>query len=209
MSKKYKITLVIIALLIIVSVGLLVYKNFFYKETETTPTVYSSIIDTMDNYGYTLDDRDTEIFKEKYYELKEILEQENIDYQKYSEKISELFVIDLFTISNKVNKYDVGGLEFLYSDEREMFKNKVMDTLYEQVEDNSYDTRNQDLPTVSKTTIEEVKETTYEIDENKLEAYEITISIEYEKDLGYDSKCNITVVKDDNMMYIVEYTASK
>lgn len=208
MTKKYKISLMIIFILIIICLGLIGYKVLFYNKSEKKPTVHSSIVDNMENYGYALDNRDSKLFKEKYYELKEILDSDEIDYELYAKKISELFVIDLFTISNKINKYDVGGLDFLYESEKEMFKNKVMDTLYDYVEDNSYDSREQKLPTVMSTTIENVEKNKFEIDNKSLEAYEIKVAISYEEDMGYDKNAIITVVKDDNRMYIVKYATS-
>ena len=210
MTKKYKIPLVIIFILLLLCSGLLIYKVFFYdKSNENKPNVYSSVVDSMEKYGYSLDDRDSKIFKEKYYELKEILDSEEINYESYAEKISELFVIDLLTISNKINKYDIGGLDYLYESEKDMFKNKMMDTLYDHVEDNSYESRDQKLPTVTSTKVENNKEIDYEIDEKKLEAFEIELTITYEEDMGYDKKVIITVVKDSDRMYIVKYTANK
>ena len=208
MNKKYKIPLIILLVLIIVCVCLLIFKKFVYDKADKKPTVTSSIVDNMESYGYSLDDRDTKLYKNSYYELKNILDVEEIDYEKYGQKIAELFVIDLFTISNKINKYDVGGLDFLYDSEKEMFKNKVMDTIYEDVEDNSYDTREQKLPTVSTVEVVDVKDKKYELNEEKeLDAYEYTLEIQYKEDLGYDEKATVIVVKDDNKMYVAKYTA--
>lgn len=43
----------------------------------------------------------------------------------------------------------------------------------------------------------------------KLDAYKYFITIEYEEDLDYDKKCSVEVVKDNEAMYVVEYTAIK
>ena len=207
MSKKYKIALIIITILLIACIAIVALKFFvFDKKEEKKPTVYSSIVDKMDDYGYTLDDRDSKLFKDKYYELKEILEQDEINYDDYSKKIAELFIIDLLTMSTKINKYDVGGLEYLYDKEKDMFKNKVMDTLYSNIEDNSYDTRKQELPEVENVELTDDKTIQYEIDDKKLDAHEYTIDITYKKDLEYDNKVKVITVKDDNKIYIVEYT---
>lgn len=206
MSKKYKISLSIIGVLLVFTIGLLIYVKFFNKTSDNKkPVVKTSVLDKMDKYGYSLEDRDTKLFKDTYYGLKDVLESDNIDYKLYGEKLSELFVIDLFTISNKISKYDVGGLDYLYDSEKEMFKNKVMDTIYDQVEDNSYDTRDQKLPTVKTVTVNDIKETNYTVNDKKLNGYVYNLLIEYEEDMGYDSNCNVTVVIDDNIMYIVEY----
>lgn len=210
MSKKYKISLSIVGVFLVLAIGLLVYVKFFNKTSDNKKTVVKTyVLDKMDKYGYSLEDRDTKLFKDTYYELKDVLESDNIDYKIYGEKLSELFVIDLFTISNKISKYDVGGLDYLYDSEKEMFKSKVMDTLYDQVEDNSYDTRNQKLPTVKSVTVNDVKETNYTVNDKKLNGYVYSIFVEYEEDLGYDTNCNVTVVIDDNIMYIVEYATTK
>lgn len=206
MNKKYKIPLICIFLLLLICISLLMYKKFIYDKKEVKePTVYSSIIDKMDAYGYTLDDRDGKLFKEKYYELKSILDTDEINDEEYAKKLAELFVIDLLTIQNKVNKYDVGGLEYLYDQEREMFKNKVMDTLYDYVEDNSYGTREQELPIVDATTVTNIEKTTYKIEEKTLDAYEVSLEISYEKEMDYDKKVIITLVKEENKLYIVQY----
>ncbi|MBO5096537.1 MAG: hypothetical protein J6B98_06650 [Bacilli bacterium] len=208
MNKKYKIPLIILLILIILCICLLVFKQFVYDKKENKQIVTSSVVDNLEKYGYSLDDRDTKIYEDTYYELKEILDSEEINYDKYAEKIASLFVIDLLTISNKINKYDVGGLDFLYEEEKEMFKNKVMDTLYKDVEDNSYDNRKQQLPTVTKVTVADIKNTNYELTKEKeLEAYELEINVEYEKDLEYDEKVSVIVVKDNDKMHVVKYTA--
>ena len=199
MRKKYKVALVIISILLLICIALAVFR-FVLKDKNKKTAVSTSIVDKMDDYGYALDDKDGKLFKEKYYELKEIINKDEIDFTEYGKKITELFVIDLYTISTKINKYDVGGVDFVYENEKEMFKNKVMDTLYSDVEDNSYETRKQELPTVSEVNI---------TDEKEIKGYEYTLEIKYEKDLKYDSKAKVTVVKDDNKMYIVEYTAIK
>lgn len=210
MSKKYKISLSIIGVFLVLTIGLLVYVKIFNKTSDNKkPVVKTSVLDKMDKYGYSLDDRDTKLFKDTYYELKDVLESDNIDYKIYGEKLSELFVIDLFTISNKISKYDVGGLDYLYDSEKEMFKSKVMDTLYDQVEDNSYDNREQKLPCVKSVTVNDVKETNYTVNDKKLNGYVYSIFVEYEEGLGYDTNCNVTVVIDDNIMYIVEYATTK
>ena len=204
MRKKYKIPLILISILIILCSGLLIYKHFFYKG-DRKPTVVSSIVDSMEEYGYTLSDQDGKLFKEKYYELKDILTAEDIDYDKYSQTLSELFIIDLYTMSTKINKYDVGGYEYVYKNEQEMFKGKVMDTIYESLEDNSYGDRKQQLPQVKSLELEDSEETTYKIEDKKLHGTKYTYSISYEKDLGYDDYVEITTVKDDDKVYVVEF----
>ena len=107
MKKKFRVTLGIIFVLII-SFGLLFY---FSKKDNKEDVVYTDIIE---NYGYTLSPKATALYKEHFYELKEMLESNSFKKEDYVKKVSMLFIIDLYTLSNKDNKYDVGGTEFIH-----------------------------------------------------------------------------------------------
>ncbi len=205
MSKKKKIIIsIVISISILIIIGWFIFLK--PKEKTDTPVKVVEVLDRIEGYDYVLEDRDTEIYKEKFLELKEILESKEIDYEKYAQLLAELFAIDLYTIDNKNSKYDVGSLDFIYPDEKEKFQNKVMDTMYKLVEDNSTNKRNQELPIVASTEITETKSTTYSKGENKLEAYEIHMNLNYEKDLKYDKKVTITLTKEEEKVYVVSLT---
>ena len=59
-----------------------------------------------------------------------------------------MFVTDFYTLSTKVTNQDVGGLEFIYSKNKDNFKLKASDTLYKYIESNVYGDRKQKLPEV-------------------------------------------------------------
>ena len=40
---------------------------------------------------------------------------------------------------------------------------------------------------------------------NKYESYEITLSWDYKKDLGYDKKGKVTIIKIEDKLYVVSY----
>ena len=65
---KYKISLLILAILIIVVIILIGTKLF--KKEDDAPV---KVVDSIDNFGYTLDERDTKLMKDTYKELKEVL----------------------------------------------------------------------------------------------------------------------------------------
>lgn len=211
MKKKYKILLIIIAVLLVILIGVGVYKFAFQKPEETKPEVtnITTVTNKIEGYDYTLDDRDTKLFEELFKELKENLESDNIDEEAYIQSISKLFIVDLYTISNKVSKYDIGGLEYLYSSAKESFRAKVLDTLYKSVEDNSYKTRNQELPTVQTIEVTKVEETTYPINKEKRNAYIVNLNWTYEESMGYDTKGTITLIEEENKWNIISYEATK
>jgi hypothetical protein len=205
MNKKKKALIIISIVLIIIIGGIVGVICAKSSKTELSVKVVE-VLDSISGYGYNLEDRDTEIYKEKYLELKSVLEKDEIDYNEYAKLLSELFVIDLYTIDNKNNKYDVGSLDFIYYEDQDDFKNNVLDTMYKLVEDNTNNDRNQELPVVSNTNVTNIKSTKYQKDDVNLEAYLVNVEITYEKDLGYDKEVKVTVVKEDNKLYVVSST---
>ena len=51
---------------------------------------------------------------------------------------------------------------------------------------------------------EDIENTTYTIGEKEYEAYKINVDIEYVKDLEYDKKAELILIKDDKYIHIVE-----
>ena len=114
------------------------------------------------------------------------------------------FVIDLYTINNKINKYDTGGASFVYPDGRDNYKLNVQDTIYKYVEDNTNGKRTQNLPEVSSVIVKDSKKDTYKIGDNSFEAYKINLEWSYVQDLGYDKTGEIILIKKDRNIYVVE-----
>ena len=203
MNKKRKIKKIIILLiilLIIVISGVLIYHYFFSKTNNKKIVVLKEI----ENYGYKLEKRDTKLMTNTFNELEDILKEEPLDYQKYAECLTKLFVIDLYTISNKIDTYDVGGAEYIYPDDLEEYKNNVMSTLYNYI--GYIDDREEKMPEVKEIESIESSETTFIFNDEEYEAYEVNISWKYEKDLGYDDKASVIVFKVNDKLFIGEFT---
>lgn len=207
MKKRRRNILIIIAVLIIICISLVVYffrvdlsKN---KDEEVSKLSY---IDIIKGYDYTLEERDTKLFKDTYYQLKEVLSSSEINYEEYAKLLSELYVIDLYTIDNKFDKYDVGATEYIYTDGVENFILKVDDTIYKYVEDYKDGKRKQDLPIVESITVSSVEEEKFQIGEEELDGYKVNVKWEYKEDLDYDTEAIINLVKKDDKLYIVSQT---
>lgn len=216
MKKSKKVILIII--LIIVGVGLLTGGYFAYKHFFKTKEVtnVANTVDTIKGFDYKLEDRDTELYKKEFQALKKNLESDDIDYEAYASSIAKMYIIDLYTMSNKINKYDIGGAEFIHSKALENYKLKVEDTIYKYLDDNSYNDREQVLPEISDITIDDIEESTYTIacqeddedcEEEELDSYEITLSWSFVEDLDYDTEAVIIAVKEGNKLVIVEQKA--
>ncbi len=209
MKKKTKIIIVIVIVVLLLLSGVGGYFYYKMKTRPTAPVKVVEVIDNVSNYTYELEDRDTEIYKDNFLKLKEVLEQEEIDYELYSSYVAKLFLIDLYTIDNKISKYDVGGVEFIYPSDQEKYKNKLIDTMYKLVLDNSSNTREQELPEVTDVIMSDATKTTYKVNEKNLASFEFTADIEYKKDLGYDKKVKLIVAVEDSYAYVVNLSPIK
>ena len=205
MSKKYKNGLILIVILIVLVTIIGVSKVFFKKENSKKPENKTSIISNITDFGYTLDDRDTKYMKDTWKELEKILKEKEIDYDQYAESLAKLFIIDLYTLNNKINKYDVGSLEYILSDKQEMFKTKVMDTIYNDLIDNTYNDRVQELPEITNIEIINNEKTEITLNDQKIPSYKITMKYEYEKDLKYDKEGTVYLVQEDNKLAVAQY----
>lgn len=204
MKKKYKKILKLIILIIIIIAILILSKIFFGKEKVKNNV---KVIDSIVDFSYTLDERDTKLMKDTYEELKKVLKEKDINYEEYAKVLSKLFVIDLFTMENKINKYDIACLEYVYPDNLNNFKLNVEDTLYKLLEDNTYGKRKQNLPIVSKIEVTNIEKSSYTINEENVDSYVVNLNWEYVTDLGYDKSATLTLVKKENKLYVVEYKA--
>ena len=203
MKKKYKRILIIILIVVLLAIiSFVIYKILLNNKTEEEVV---NVVDSISEYGYNLDDRDTELMKSVYEELKNILNSDEIDYELYANTLAKLFVIDLFTMDNKINKYDVGGSEYVYPDALENYKLNVEDTLYKHMENNSSGKRKQELPEVSSIEVLSNETDEYTIGENSFDSYIVNLSWQYVSDLGYDNNALITLINLDNKLYVVEY----
>lgn len=196
----------IISLTVIIVIILAIFIAYYLKnEQENKEPEKIKVVDNIEKYGYSLYENKTSLYKNKFNELKEVLNAEEINEKKYAEILSELFVIDFYDLKSKVTNTDVGGLDFILEDIKEEFTSAAEDSLYRYIESNVYGERAQELPSVSSTKI--LSSTNFNFESEKISdenAYEIEVEITYEKSLDYPTKVKITLVHNDNKLYIVE-----
>ena len=212
MKKILVVILMVLTLTGVVFGCVYVYRNFIVKDNYKPgqPVPSASKIDSIKGYDYNLYDDSTELYKNLYYELKEILEAESIDEARYAEVISKMFIADFYTLSTKVTNQDVGGLEFIYSNNKDNFKLKASDTLYKYIESNVYGDRKQKLPEVSEfvSCTSKVDGYNYNDKESGLKifdtkSYVVNVTWKYKEDLGYANKAKIRLVHDGDVLSIV------
>ena len=182
-NKLQKIIFIIIIALII-AMGIYVLTIFIPNKKANTKIDKEETI----KYDYTVYKRDSSLYKETFKDLKKVLDASEIDYNKYAEDVTKLFIIDFYTLNNKLSKDDIGGLQYIKSDFKDNFILNARNTMYKYIENNSDGKRNQELPEVSNVKTEKVGKGTYEIDKISYEAYILDMTFEYKKDLGYDKQ---------------------
>lgn len=198
---KKKIILFLCILIFVYAAGGTIYYIATREKKDDKPIVTNK--DTIKGYDYTLKSNATKLYEDEFKTLKANLEGD-INYDEYAVSVAKLFIIDLYTINNKINKYDTGGVSFVYPDGRNNYKLNVQDTIYKYVEDNTDGKRTQNLPEVSSVIVKDSKKDTYKIGNNSFEAYKINLEWSYVQDLGYDKTGEIILIKKDKNIYVVE-----
>ncbi len=192
------ILLFIVVGIILFSVLFIKIYNDFIKDNSAQKQISS-----IEYYGYTLNSNDTDLYKSYYKELDKVLKEKQVDYRSYASLLSKLFIVDVYSLNNKLASTDIGGLEFIHPDLKENFKENMSETLYKYVESNIDGKRTQELPIVKEIKVDNVFETKYTYNATEYDAYLVNANWTYEKDLGYQTSSKLTVIKVDNILYVV------
>ena len=199
MKKINKVQKVIGFMMLLLIISMVVYVVLILlpnKKTNMSPD------DTI-KFGYTSYKRDTKSYKDTFDSLGKVLDKEPIDYEEYAKYLSELFIIDFYTLDNKNDKNDIGGIQFIYDDLKDNFILNASDTVYKYIK-NITSSKNRQLPVVSKINVSDISENTYKIENTEYSSYIVTLDWSYEKDYGYETSTKITLIKKDNKLFIVE-----
>lgn len=206
LKKKVKRNLIIfLILLIAIIVGTLSIKFLIPKDKEKVKEY--KVLDKLDKYGYQLKENKTKKYKEMFNELKEILNSDKVDEEKYAEKISEMFIYDFYSLEDKAAKTDIGGVDFIYQQAMDNFLQTAQNTYYKYVESNIYNDRNQKLPVVGEITVNKAEKKPYAYGEKTdNEAYYVPVTWTYTDETfqSYQSSATIILIHDENKLSIVE-----
>ena len=195
-----KFILIILFMILIYSAGGIYYIEYVYKDNNE-PVVKNLV--EIEGYPYSLKSNASKLYIDEFNILKDNLEN-NYNEEEYIKSISKLYIIDLYSLKNKLNKYDI-NVDFIYPDIVSNYRLNIENTLYKYLENNSDGNRNQELPVVSNVIIDEILDEKYSLNKENVPCKKVKVTIEYENDLGYDKSGTITLVKQDKYYYIVEY----
>ena len=201
LKKKVKVILTIAIILIVAGLGFIAYESIKPKEVKK-----ATVENEIKEYGYTLKSTRNDRYKKEFQKLKDILDKKNVDEEEYLKQISKMFIMDFYTLDDKLANTDVGGIDFVHTNAKTNFLEKSEDTVYKFVKNDIYGNRNQDLPEVTDITVDNIDSIEYTIgtDFTDDSAYQVEVSIKYKEDMNYPTKATLTFVHEDNKLSLVE-----
>ena len=196
LKKKYKIILIVLLVIIVGALAFLGYKKFF-----GTPAVKEAkVLNTIKDYDYVLKDNKSKKYQSLFKDLAKILEEKEVDYEKYASKLAEMFIVDFYSL-------DVGGVDIVHPTALNNFLENAENTYYKYVESNIYNNRKQNLPEVNTVTIDSIERTHYTYgDTTDEEAYLVKVNWDYtdEEFSEYQKEASLIFVHVDKKLYLVE-----
>ena len=201
-KKVIKRLLIVILILLIIALGLGIYYFGFYDSKPKTV----KIIKEIPEYGYKLREDESGSYKKLFQHLEKVLKEKEIDEEEYVKTIAKMFIIDFYTLDNKVAKTDVGGVDFVLSDVVPNFLLNAEDTYYKYVENNVDGKRTQVLPEVDKVKVESVEKQEFTYGDNTdSDAYLIKVNWSYKNDMDdYQTNADMIFVHQDKKLVLVE-----
>mgnify|MGYP005776259055 CR=1 FL=1 len=194
---KFVIVLLIIVALIIVAI------KFLTKE-DTVKKV--EVEDEIKEYGYKMDDNETEYYKSLFKELKTVLEKETVDENEYASLVSQLFLADFLNLDNKLSKNDVGGVQFIYTDFQSDFEKIAKEGIYDAVVNKETDAESEtEMPEVTNVEVVDLEHITHNyLDQTDNDAIKVDLKITYKTDLDYQDTTSLILVHNGKKLEIVE-----
>lgn len=190
---------ILILIILVLALGV-----FIFFQTRPKLQVVT-VVSRFDDYNYYLESNATKIHKKYYKELIKELKDNKIDEEKYAKLLAKLFVIDYYTLNNKITNKDIGGVQFIHSNLKEKFIKESSDTIYKYIENNLYGNRKQELPEVKDVKIESIENIKYNNKDYKDDnGYKIKAKVTYNKDLDYPKEIELYLIHDDKKIVIVE-----
>lgn len=186
--------------LIIIVLGVVV---FFHTRPKLQVV---SVVSKIEDYDYYIESNATKVYKKYYKELEDELSDNKIDEVKYAKLVSKLFIVDYYSLNNKVTNKDIGGVQFIHSELKDKFIIESSNTIYKYVKNNLYGMRKQKLPEVNNVEIESIKNIKYKNsglkDDN---SYKVKAKINYIKNYDYPNELQLILIHENNKLVIVEF----
>lgn len=205
--KKKRILIALLVVIVLIAIG--GFGVYHVTSNKKEVRAVATVTDEIGNgYNYTITDDATDYSKELFADLKKELSKDQVDEEKYATLETQLFISEFFTLANKINRNDVGGVQFIYADYQESFQKEAMEHLYHYVENDLYGDREQELPEIVNVDVINVEQKEYTLNDTTTdeEAYYVDVTMNYAKDLGYQKSATVVLMHNEKRLDIVKMT---
>lgn len=205
--KKKRILIALLVVIVLIAIG--GFGVYYVTSNKKEVRAVATVTDEIGNgYNYTITDDATDYSKELFADLKKELSKDQVDEEKYATLETQLFISEFFTLANKINRNDVGGVQFIYADYQESFQKEAMEHLYHYVENDLYGDREQELPEIVNVDVINVEQKEYTLNDTTTdeEAYYVDVTMNYVKDLGYQKSATVVLMHNEKRLDIVKMT---
>lgn len=212
MSRQRKLNSKAILLIIMLVFVAIIIMFFLFKGKKDDNIAKKNVVDQIEKFSYVVSDTDTKLFKDTFKELKETLKSKDIDKQAYAKLVGELFIIDFYTLNNKLTKNDVGGVQFVYTSYQPDFIDKARNGIYKQVKSNLDGDRNQQLPEVESIEVISLEDISpaaiFDSDDfknnNDAYGYEIKLRWTYKDNDNFQNEATLVIVNDADKLSVAK-----
>lgn len=204
LKKSIKRLIIILVIVIAVVVAVFTVSKLIPKEEEVKEV---KVINTIGKYGYELKDNKSKKYKALFKDLAKILKEKEVDEKAYAGKITEMFIVDFYSLADKSSKTDIGGVDLVHPDILANFLVNAENTFYKFVESNIYNNRKQQLPEIDTVTVESVEQVPYTYQDKTDEAaYTVKVNWTYkgENFVDYQKSATLVFIHQDKKLYLVE-----
>lgn len=198
-----KFGLLLFVVIVLIFVTKHYYEKFIVNDNVIDDFEEVRVVSKFDDYSYFLDS-DLTLYKKYYRDLKNILTQDNILENEYVICIARLFIIDFYTLSDKITNQDIGGVQFIHSNYQDKFIEAAKLTFYKNLQNNLYGDRNQEVPIVTDIIINDLNNTMYNYEDIVVDnnAYNLKCTVKFEN--GNEKIIQLKIVHEGIRLSIVE-----
>ena len=171
---------------------------FGCKPNEDTPEIIVENVTLVSNETYEDPKNPSNALKKAFNSLSEHVNEQ--DMEKVSEDVAICFVYDFFTLKNKENGTDIGGLTYLPQSRVEEFSEFALRNYYKNYDTILNELGKKSLPEVINVTVQSKTEAEVEYKNNMYEGYTFNLSVEYA-----DSKIPVEELKTTIQLTCIVY----
>ena len=113
-----KIIIILIGLFFVAGIALYLVGRLIRKPEIVN---VSKVENTIESYNYIINDNASNYYKDEFEKLKDMLNSDTWDKLEEAKLIAKLYTIDLLSLNNKINKYEVTSSQYFYPSKKEYF----------------------------------------------------------------------------------------